>query len=314
MKNNVVCSVLFLLIAPIFIQAQNVSLLFHDYKPKQRMVAVKTPLYRATTVTGMGSLQPHRSTDNQAKFMKASDFKVEVSEAGEGYKSIIMSPAPTLVVNPDLSQSIDPHVAAGRNYLVMTNYDDIGFYDKNGALLARKAGGLETHLNADVFFAAFFDPINDLLGLSRKGAEYQINEFYDLRVIYDDNSRRFIIVSAARNQLWINSDNIPDNKEPFARRLVAFAVSKTEDPRDGFYQYMTTENNYRDWPRISINGNHLMIANNAADGMGSGPVAYVISMNDVKAGDPTPAAVKLKTDDFGYDRVNVVTNYDAPYT
>ncbi len=292
-----------------------VNVLFHEYAPKSRFTAIKTPVIQVKTIlNSSGNLVPKRSEDNDAKLVRASVPKLELKEAGEVLKSLIKSPIPTLVFEPAIKQTIDPHIAAGRNYLVITNYDEIGFFDKNGVLLPKKAGGLETKLNADVFFAAFFDPLNEALGLSNKTAEYQVNEFYDLRVIYDDYSKLFIIVSAARNQLWINSDDIPDNKEPFSRRVVAFAVSKTEDPRDGFYQYVTTENNYRDWPRISINGNHLMIANNAADGMGSGPVAYIFSMNDVKIGKPAPASVKLNTNDFGFDHVNVVTNYDAPYT
>jgi hypothetical protein len=36
-------------------------------------------------------------------------------------------------------------------------------------------------------------------------------------------------------------------------------------------------------------------------------------MNDVKQGKATPASVKLSTADFGFERVNVVTSFDAPF-
>ncbi len=314
MKKNIL-PILLGLMLPALLQAQ-VKLLFNEYEPKQRLVLSNSQNKVRAILKVNDNIIPARTADNDRDihFVKRNNIAVELNESRDFFKSLVLSPVPTLVFEPTITQTIDPHIAAGRNYLVITNYDDIGYFDKNGVQLAPKAGGLPTRLNADVFFGAFFDPINQEMGLSNKSSAYQINEFYDLRVIYDDNSRRFLIIAAARNQLWFNDPNTPDNMEPFARRLVAFAVSKTEDPRDGFYQYMTTENNYRDWPRISINGNHLMIANNAADGMGSGPVAYIISMNDVKTGKNAPAAVKLNTADFGFDHVNDVTCFDAPFT
>ncbi len=294
---------------------QNVKLLFNDYGgPESKPMIKKIPgLGKVSTPGKITAVKISRiNLDDRAdKLVQNHQHNNKMDDFAEVLNSPSKSPAASLVVEPSISNTIDPHIAAGRYYLVIMDYDDIGFFDKSGSLLAPKANGLPTRINADIFFQSFFDPINELLGLDKKEAVYQVNEFYDLRVIYDDNSRRFYIIAAARNQLWIADENTPDDMEKFSRRLVAFAVSKTEDPRDGFYQYMTTENNYRDWPRIAINGNHLLIANNAADGMGNGPAAYVFSVPDVKQGKPNPAGIKLLPPDLsGLTKVNVVTVLD----
>lgn len=315
MKKEIFLLLVLLFNMGVFALSQNVKLLFNDYGgTESRPMIKKIPgLVKVSSSGKTGALKAGKidMEDRADKIVHHRQVITKVDDLAEVLNSISRSPAASLVVEPPISNTIDPHIAAGRNYLIITDYDDIGFFDKSGLLLASKANGLPTRINADIFFQSFFEPINEILGFDKKSAAYQVNEFYDLRVIYDDISRRFYIIAAARNQLWINDENTPDDMEKFSRRLVAFAVSKTEDPRDGFYQYMTTENNYRDWPRIAINGNHLLIANNAADGMGNGPAAYVFSVADVKQGKPNPAGVKLFPSDLtGVGQVNLVSALD----
>src|SRR5205807_4599654 len=120
---------------------------------------------------------------------------------------------------------------------------------------------------------------------------------------FDPASKRFFILSAARPQLWFNDPSksnpavfpLTYEKEParvkgkfdaLVRRYFAFAISKTEDPRDGFYQWMSTENNYADWPRITVNNGSLVVAHNSPQE--GKPLAYVFAVDALKNGDPNP--------------------------
>jgi hypothetical protein len=318
MKKKIIMAGAVILYAITFSLAQNVTLLYNNYEGnKSTMRPVKTAAFKKIKTTGTLEkpiLQISQAEEIQEKIILQKAMVENLEDIGEVSDNPNKSPLPSKIFEPVISQKIDPHIAVGRNYIIITNYDDIGFFDKSGTPLQAKGNGLLTRINADDFFETFFDPINEIMEFDNKGAEYQINEFYDLRVIYDDNCRRFFIVAAARNQLWINNDKTPDYLEPFSKRLVAFAVSKTEDPRDGFHQYMTVENNYRDWPRIAVSGNHLLIANNAADGMGNGPVIYVVSINDIKTGKPKPAAAKYGSNElYGIKNVNVISVLDKGF-
>lgn len=95
-----------------------------------------------------------------------------------------------------------------------------------------------------------------------------INEAYDTRVIYDRERRRFWIVSALRDQIWGSSSSICDTEacapqeSRLPRRFVAVAVTKTEDPRDGFNEFVLVDD-YADWPRVAIHGPFLIISHNS---------------------------------------------------
>jgi hypothetical protein len=156
-------------------------------------------------------------------------------------------------------QGVDPMLAVGHQFMVVTQDHRVGFLGRDGSALPSKDGEA-TNLSATTFFGGFIaatnpdgtpnpDNINTL-------SPQTISEFYDTRVAYDAPSRRFAILSAARK---------PGTKDT---RYYAFAVSRTEDPRDGFEQYMTTESNFRDFPRLTIHGDRLLVAHNAAAGGG----------------------------------------------
>lgn len=96
-----------------------------------------------------------------------------------------------------------------------------------------------------------------------------IQEFYDTRVCYDPLRKRFWVESAARNHFWKNSSGLPDGFIPkynskLALRFIAIAVSKTEDPRDGFWEYILV-NDYADWPRMAVHGPLLVLSHNGDD-------------------------------------------------
>src|SRR5262249_7997000 len=84
-----------------------------------------------------------------------------------------------------------------------------------------------------------------------------INEAYDTRVVYDPYAGRFVVLSAIRGV------QLDDTTSNVIRRFVAIAISRSEDPRDGFDQVMTTESNYSDWPRIATGDGVIVVAHSA---------------------------------------------------
>ncbi|HXB69159.1 MAG TPA: hypothetical protein VNY05_12995 [Candidatus Acidoferrales bacterium] len=176
---------------------------------------------------------------------------------------------------------VDPMLAVGHQFVIVTQDHRILFMGRDGAPLPSKAGEA-TNLSATSFFSGFLaqknpdgtpnpDNINAI-------SPQQINEFYDTRVSYDSPSKRFAILSAARK--GGTSDT----------RFYAVAVSKTEDPRDGFEQYMTTESNFRDFPRLTIHGDRLLVAHNHSVGGGEGekPVLSAFDLPSLRQGVPDP--------------------------
>lgn len=165
---------------------------------------------------------------------------------------------------------VDPMIAVGRQAVIVTQDHQIDFYSRGGSLLAPK-NDLPTSLSATDFFRGFWTPknpngtpntnnINTHLGfpvgsVATCDATQDlppfpcVDEFYDTRAIYEDSHRRFFIISAARNHLWPAGNKY----DPLVRRYYAIAVSVSEDPRDGFHQYMVTDSNSTDWPLITAN-------------------------------------------------------------
>jgi hypothetical protein len=90
--------------------------------------------------------------------------------------------------------------------------------------------------------------------------------FYDGRALYDDLRRRFVLMSGTKAQ---------DHPESAHQ---AIAVSKTEDPRDGFYVYLTAEGKSGDMPRIGIAGNMLLVGNSVS-GSAFSSALHVFNMN-----------------------------------
>lgn len=86
-----------------------------------------------------------------------------------------------------------------------------------------------------------------------------------------------------KNVCLLSNDKYCD----LVRRYAAFAVSKTEDPRDGFHQYMITENNTRDWPWMAVNGDAFVVSHKG-DGSKTGPVATVFSVRALAKGERHP--------------------------
>src|SRR5262245_27619524 len=233
-------------------------------------------------------------------------------------------------------EGVDAGIAIGNQYIVVAHDHRIAFFDKSGNPLPGK-DGFATNMSSTAFFGAFlapkrqdgginYDNINRHLQFPANAAikcnpgesppKFPcIDEFYDTRVLFDPTSKRFFILSAARHELW--RGDAPGHNNPGGqydaptRRYVAFAISKTEDPRDGFHQYMLTESNYRDWPRISVNGAVFVIAHNSG-GDANSYVAYVLSVNALKSGDKDPPRFRYMQSDLGVGAVVPVTHFAGP--
>jgi hypothetical protein len=225
----------------------------------------------------------------------------------------------------------DPAIAVGHHYILVISDHHIAFYGRDGRLLPSKNGEL-TDMSAAEFFRAFWEPtrpdgtanttnINahlhfppgtlsvDLLKdpVGQKGA---ISSFYDSRCFYDPVNRRFFFLSAARNPLWFNDPTSNPNGvyDACVRRFFAFAVSKTEDPRDGFEQWITTESNYADWPRMAVANGFMTVAHNSPQA--GKPFAYVFKEADLLVGAATPVNWHYSAADFpGVAKVLPVTQY-----
>lgn len=141
----------------------------------------------------------------------------------------------------------------------------------------------------------------DNLPCPEKTDEGLINEAYDVRVLYQKEHKRFVVVAALRNQSsqdnnCYNANGAIDCSQ-YLIRLIAIAVSVSENPADGFHIYRTGENNYRDWPRAIVDQDYLVIANNSPGSDGSS-VVTCFSFSQMKDGQgPTIDGFRIKRND-----------------
>lgn len=225
---------------------------------------------------------------------------------------------------------VDPMIAVGKNFMIVTQDHAIEFRDSTGnPLMFKDAMGHPTmkpismpakdffgsfldpgnthcinkHLNLESFIAAAhasgFDP--ELAGwqtdINAKPFSYKtllVNEFYDTRVLFDRKSKRFFILSAARNGITSLAKHLKGLAD---RHYYAFAVSISEDPRDGFHQYMVTDTNAVDWPRMAVKDNNFIVAYNGVPTDGK-PVARVFSVPKLLNGE-IPDYFEYTKDDIG---------------
>jgi hypothetical protein len=240
------------------------------------------------------------------------------------------------VFQPDIG-GVDPMIAVGKEYVMVSEDHWIEFFEKDGDLAGTQSpskAGEPTCLHVFLFFGGFLAPQNADGSVNRNSinrhlrypsnvdstlecdpttappASPCITDFYDTRISYDHYRGRFVILSAARG---FNLGTARGSEgDAIARRYLAVAVSKTEDPRDGFDQYITTESNYSDWPRLAINdgvlvsghwgcknpddsdpcqdGDHKLVPLNTR---ALRPMAYVFNTDDMLAGQPAPRNWKI---------------------
>jgi hypothetical protein len=105
----------------------------------------------------------------------------------------------------------DPQIGVSTTHIVITARAVIAFYDKTGELLG-----------SPISTPTFFSPLN-------LQSEFNIDHYYDTRAIFDSYRNRFWICALCYD--YSHKDDIG------RRELVVTAVSKTENPNDGWYLY-----------------------------------------------------------------------------
>jgi hypothetical protein len=161
---------------------------------------------------------------------------------------------------------IDPGIAVGNDYiLVCDDATGVAVYDKAGKLLDPKPGGsaFANPFRISSLFAkvkASIDPqLNyppDLPPGYKVADGHGIEAYGDCRVVFDPYRKRFWIYAEAKNlppypkfpymyngTSYGSLDDMVTYKgiRLCRRNKAAVAVSKTEDPRDGFYTYWWNE-------------------------------------------------------------------------
>jgi hypothetical protein len=162
----------------------------------------------------------------------------------------------------------DSNVAAGRTHVCITTRAAFACYTKGGRLVSLGAGFAARPYSAKEFFAKSGLPIKTALDGSTS------NVAKDGRVVYDQIRHRFFMDFQTR--------------EPKARLMIA--VSKSDDPRDGWWTYADVVGDAtlftQDYQKIGVNSTHFLVANAMCKGAGDCPVwkNFMYTAGDLAAG------------------------------
>jgi hypothetical protein len=226
------------------------------------------------------------------------------------------SPAPNLVFQPGI-EGVDPMIAVGNQFMLVSQQGMVGFFDKSGNLLPTKWGGPtvvwtsqlfspfwqptlggavnRNNINLHLRFPLSTNPEMQCDATAASPSKPCVQEMYDTRVAFDRTNNRFVIVAAVRHSIWMG-DMASDGTllDPIVRRYFVVGVSRTEDPRDGFNAYINTETNYSDWPRVGLGNGVLIVAHAAAKSATDWkPMAYVFALSDMALGATEPRNWKI---------------------
>ena len=228
----------------------------------------------------------------------------------------------------------DPMIAVGERYVLVSDNGQIRFFGKrSGRQVTIENPADKTRVDSleqSAFFAIYLNPtLPDRHGRMRTNKSYVddmynnpndipaycsrdvedlnnptdgiINQAYDMRVAYQKDFRRFVILAAIRNSCTRTNPlavttAMKQECRGYCVRLVAWAVSHTENPNDGFSYYRTHENNYRDWPRFVVDKDYLTIANDGPGDDGSSMVT-VVSFLDMAADKKNPRVFRVSRQD-----------------
>ncbi len=171
---------------------------------------------------------------------------------------------------------LDTNVAAGPSAVLVMVSRRMAFYTKSGQPLRSRDGSKElgTFKMTD-FFSPLVEDLKANLQLSQafRDKGFDDCDYYDSRCMYDPYRKRFWIVSLVTNKFVIDdSGNMAD--QVARRNKIACAVSKTSDPRDGFWMFWWDATPYDgqsgtdwkagdrgDYPSIGISPRFMMQTN-----------------------------------------------------
>jgi hypothetical protein len=150
----------------------------------------------------------------------------------------------------------DAQISVSSSHVIVSGRQTLGYFTKAG-----------TGVKAPFAATEFFSP----LGLD-DGTDNAITRYNDLRTIFDSYRNRFWVVANGSNPQAYKAD--PKKVRP----VLAFGVSKTENPMDGWYLYWTyavahfgkDDGVYQvgdasDYPRVGIDPFAIHITNKVAN-------------------------------------------------
>lgn len=145
----------------------------------------------------------------------------------------------------------DAQIAVSETHVIVTNRQQMRYFDKDGNSLGNAIGS-----------SSFFGTLN-----LKDAAGNAIDRHNDLRVIFDAYRKRFWVTAFS----YTSAQNVPLDKQ---RYFLPMAVSKTQNPQDGWYLYS--------WDGASQQGNAQSSIWKAGDApdypvLGVDPVAVAIT-------------------------------------
>jgi hypothetical protein len=202
----------------------------------------------------------------------------------------------------------DPQVAVGDRFVFVYESHRYELVDKATGKLAPARAGDEIASNGD--FGVLFAPLwstrdkhgrpnaeningKQVFGPSDAGgcdparidaSPSCLRDFDDARILWDERRKRF----------WIEARIADRGGEARGRTLVAIAVSRTADPRDGFHRYaLVPEVGHVDRPRMALGNRYLIV------GHKSSPEVFVFDADKLAAGNPGRGPVRVAKFDVG---------------
>jgi hypothetical protein len=195
------------------------------------------------------------------------------------------SPGPSRVME-NLSFFQDPQVISSPKYLLVFGSSTYTFYDRATGQPLAATGCVPLNGDFDDLFAPLF-VAKDATGaanaanINLEAPENPhdcdinsidgcpgscVNEVYDARAYFErdgSGSGRWWIEAQGRNQMWVDTTGgrCPANgiRPKASRRYLFVAVSRTENPNDGFHEYVLARD-YADFPLMSVNNGRLLLA------------------------------------------------------
>jgi hypothetical protein len=209
----------------------------------------------------------------------------------------------TFAKDSGLSYVADLTIAVGDTYVVAGAYNAVAFYDKSGTRLDPKHDNVPTKVSLATLFGPIWNYAKADGSVNYDNLERYLEfqyvcdpevgtapgdkcpiDFYDSSVRYDAPSRRFVIQSQFRKGVG--------SKDPTAR-YVMLAVSRTDDPRDGFFVYGATESVLRDMPQLGTGAGMVMVTWNGGGDSSLRPTTFLFDINDLSVGRASPHVNRL---------------------
>ncbi|HST53818.1 MAG TPA: hypothetical protein VLJ61_17550 [Pyrinomonadaceae bacterium] len=242
-----------------------------------------------------------------------------------------MSPPLSIFGDGITQMGADPQLAVSPKYLLVLEAHRYVFYDRatnqplaaegcvpvndefsnlfaplllptDPATSAKNAGDINYQLESSSKPSYPCDPKNFLDPPAPAPPSGCVQGNYDARAYFDYDTHRFWIIAAARNHIaQCPSTGICGDD---ARRYVFVAVSKDEDPRKGFWEYVLVRD-YADWPLFSVRDNRLLISHKG------GKRLYVFDAKKLINGTTTDPFLGQYLDDKfpESDEISTVTQY-----